>query len=214
MIFVITRTKESNPAELGSFLAVSSRSLESDSSRIFIRRSPGTRFQPWHIREKDATGSGSVFGIQAHYDQPSEFERGRIIGWKEAGWANRKIARHMGLNDAAIRRIPQEWVDIDRFQRHDGGSGRPRATAYWTCNHHTSGPHTSVHPKHSQTVDRAKFTLVPTATPSATHTCTLSRAWLYKDSGDRYPCDLGVTRVITPVEICAYHSVEITWMRA
>ncbi|GFX72476.1 HTH_Tnp_Tc3_2 domain-containing protein [Trichonephila clavipes] len=32
----------------------------------------------------------------------------------------------MGRSDATIRRCWQEWVDIGRFQRHDG-SGRPRA---------------------------------------------------------------------------------------
>ncbi|GFT40434.1 hypothetical protein TNCV_1646361 [Trichonephila clavipes] len=41
--------------------------------------------------------------IRAHYEQLSEFERGRIIGLEEAGWANRRIARHMGRSDAAIR---------------------------------------------------------------------------------------------------------------
>ncbi|GFW99999.1 HTH_Tnp_Tc3_2 domain-containing protein [Trichonephila clavipes] len=67
-------------------------------------------------------------GIQAHYQQLSDIERGHIIELKEAGWANRRISRHMGRNDAAIRRCWQEWVDNDRFQRHDG-SGQPRATA-------------------------------------------------------------------------------------
>ncbi|GFV24587.1 uncharacterized protein TNCV_1914491 [Trichonephila clavipes] len=47
---------------------------------------------------------------------------------KDEGWANRRIIRHMGRSDAVIRRCRQEWVDNDRFQRHDG-SGRPRATA-------------------------------------------------------------------------------------
>ncbi|GFV33978.1 HTH_Tnp_Tc3_2 domain-containing protein [Trichonephila clavipes] len=67
-------------------------------------------------------------GIRAHYDQLSEFERGLIIELKESGWANRRTARHMGRSDAAIRRCWQEWVENDRFQRHDG-SGQPRATA-------------------------------------------------------------------------------------
>ncbi|GFT54683.1 integrase catalytic domain-containing protein [Trichonephila clavipes] len=35
--------------------------------------------------------------IRAHYEQLSEFERGRIIGQKEAGWANWRIARHKML---------------------------------------------------------------------------------------------------------------------
>ncbi|GFY02803.1 hypothetical protein TNCV_3506831 [Trichonephila clavipes] len=32
-----------------------------------------------------------------------EFERGRIIGLKQVGWAKRRIARHMGRRDAANR---------------------------------------------------------------------------------------------------------------
>ncbi|GFV21302.1 HTH_Tnp_Tc3_2 domain-containing protein [Trichonephila clavipes] len=48
------------------------------------------------------------------------FERGRIIGLKEVGWANRRIAHHMGRNNAVIRRCWQEWVDNGRFQCHDG----------------------------------------------------------------------------------------------
>ncbi|GFW59751.1 HTH_Tnp_Tc3_2 domain-containing protein [Trichonephila clavipes] len=65
--------------------------------------------------------------IRAHYEQLSEFERGRIIGLKEAGWANWTIARHMSRSDAANRRCWQEWVDSDTFQYHDC-SGRPRVT--------------------------------------------------------------------------------------
>ncbi|GFX88447.1 transposable element Tcb1 transposase [Trichonephila clavipes] len=42
--------------------------------------------------------------IRAHYEQLSEFERGRINGLKEAGWADRRIARHMDRSDVAIRR--------------------------------------------------------------------------------------------------------------
>ncbi|GFV47414.1 transposable element Tc1 transposase [Trichonephila clavipes] len=42
--------------------------------------------------------------IRAHYEQLSEFERDCIIGLKEGGWANRRIAPHMGRIDAAIIR--------------------------------------------------------------------------------------------------------------
>ncbi|GFX61572.1 HTH_Tnp_Tc3_2 domain-containing protein [Trichonephila clavipes] len=66
--------------------------------------------------------------IRAHYEQLSEFERGRIIGLKEASLSNRRITRHMSRSDVAIRRCWQEWVDISRFQHHDG-SGRPWAEA-------------------------------------------------------------------------------------
>ncbi|GFU71370.1 HTH_Tnp_Tc3_2 domain-containing protein [Trichonephila clavipes] len=62
------------------------------------------------------------------FKQLSEFERDRIIELKEAGWVNRRIARHMGRSDAAIRICWQEWVDNRRCMHHDG-SCQPRATA-------------------------------------------------------------------------------------
>ncbi|UYV62219.1 Transposase, partial [Cordylochernes scorpioides] len=65
--------------------------------------------------------------IRAHYEHMSEFETGRAIGLKEAGWSNRLIARHLCRSDAAIRRCWQKWVNNGRMQRQDG-SGRPRAT--------------------------------------------------------------------------------------
>ncbi|GFW14001.1 hypothetical protein TNCV_4701361 [Trichonephila clavipes] len=38
--------------------------------------------------------------VRTHYEQLSEFERGRIIGLKKAGWENRRIARHMSRSGA------------------------------------------------------------------------------------------------------------------
>ncbi|GFT32628.1 hypothetical protein TNCV_3145751 [Trichonephila clavipes] len=53
----------------------------------------------------------------------------RSYHWIEKGsLGNRRIARHMGRSDVAVRRCCQEWVDSSRFQ-HQDGSGRPRATA-------------------------------------------------------------------------------------
>ncbi|GFX10373.1 hypothetical protein TNCV_1867681 [Trichonephila clavipes] len=54
-------------------------------------------------------------GTWAHCEQLSEFERGRIIEPKEAGWENSRISRHMGRSDAAIRRCWQEWVKMADF---------------------------------------------------------------------------------------------------
>ncbi|UYV82646.1 hypothetical protein LAZ67_22000361 [Cordylochernes scorpioides] len=65
--------------------------------------------------------------IRAHYEHMSEFEIGRAIGLKEAGWSNRLIARHLCRSNAAIRRCWQKWVNNGKMQRQDG-SGRPRAT--------------------------------------------------------------------------------------
>ncbi|UYV83825.1 hypothetical protein LAZ67_X000316 [Cordylochernes scorpioides] len=65
--------------------------------------------------------------IRAHYEHMSEFETGRAIGLKEAGWSNRLIGRHLCRSDAAIRRCWQKWVNNGSMQRQDG-SGRPKAT--------------------------------------------------------------------------------------
>ncbi|GFU74542.1 uncharacterized protein TNCV_550811 [Trichonephila clavipes] len=82
---------------------------------------------------------------QAHYEQLSEYERGHIIGLKEAGWANRRIARHLGGNDAAIRRCCQErFSDDSRLQLYsDDPRGRvwrrpqQRADPAFTIAHRT-----------------------------------------------------------------------------
>lgn len=42
--------------------------------------------------------------VRAHYEQLLKFEIGRIVGLKDTSLANRKIARHSGWNEAAIRR--------------------------------------------------------------------------------------------------------------
>ncbi|UYV82659.1 hypothetical protein LAZ67_22000420 [Cordylochernes scorpioides] len=65
--------------------------------------------------------------IRVHYEYMSEFESGRAIRLKEAGWSNRLIARHLCRSDAAIRRCWQKWVNNGSIQRQEG-SGRPRAT--------------------------------------------------------------------------------------
>ncbi|GFV49020.1 RNase H domain-containing protein [Trichonephila clavipes] len=80
------------------------------------------------LEREDIYSSPLLVRIRANYEQLSEFERGRIIRLKEAGWANWRIALHTGRNDVAIRRCWQEWVDSGRFQSHNG-SGRPRDTA-------------------------------------------------------------------------------------
>ncbi|GFW20793.1 uncharacterized protein TNCV_1050141 [Trichonephila clavipes] len=76
--------------------------------------------------------------IRVQYEQLLEFERGRhIIGLKEAGWANRRIAHQMGRSNAAIRTVLLNSRSVDLYQSMDrilpchNVSGRPRATADW-----------------------------------------------------------------------------------
>ncbi|GFU55068.1 HTH_Tnp_Tc3_2 domain-containing protein [Trichonephila clavipes] len=56
-----------------------------------------------------------------------DFDRGRIIGLREAGGSNRRIGRHLGRSDMVVARCWQQWVTEGRVYRR-GGSGRPRNT--------------------------------------------------------------------------------------
>ncbi|GFV21055.1 hypothetical protein TNCV_1534191, partial [Trichonephila clavipes] len=48
------------------------------------------------------------------YEQLTDFDRGRIIGLREAGWSNRRIGRHLGRNDMVVARC---WQHVDH-RRH------------------------------------------------------------------------------------------------
>ncbi|GFX13430.1 HTH_Tnp_Tc3_2 domain-containing protein [Trichonephila clavipes] len=61
------------------------------------------------------------------YEQLTDFDRGRIIGLREAGWSNRRIGRHLGRSDMVVARCWQQWITEGRVY-HRGGSGRPRNT--------------------------------------------------------------------------------------
>ena len=140
--------------------------------------------------------------IRAHYEQISEFDRGRIIGLKEAGWTNRRIARHLSRSNATIRRCWQGWVENGRVQRQDD-SGWHRATT--GCKDRVivrsvvtapssslstirrSNPNTSVHHDHSQTVEREKSKFATTIMPTYNHlpltlsgACNSLGAWLHQ----------------------------------
>ncbi|GFV62750.1 HTH_Tnp_Tc3_2 domain-containing protein [Trichonephila clavipes] len=61
------------------------------------------------------------------YEQLTDFDRGRIIGHREAGWSNRRIGRPLGRSDMVVARCWQQWITEGRVYRR-GGSGRPRNT--------------------------------------------------------------------------------------
>ncbi|GFV65892.1 HTH_Tnp_Tc3_2 domain-containing protein [Trichonephila clavipes] len=80
------------------------------------------------MTERDISTVVGVDNSSVLSKQLLEIERNRIIGLKEAGWANRRIARDKVRRDATVRRCWQEWIYSGRFQ-HQDGSGRPKATA-------------------------------------------------------------------------------------
>ncbi|GFS58854.1 hypothetical protein TNCV_4271421 [Trichonephila clavipes] len=108
--------------------------------------------------------------IRAHYEQLSEFEIGRIIEMTEGGWVH--IGESLAIWVEAMR--PLEVADNNGWTVADFSVMK------------TYDLHTSVHHDHSQTADRTKITLVPTATLSANHACVCvntvkpdhSGAWL------------------------------------
>ncbi|GFT80454.1 hypothetical protein TNCV_5122041 [Trichonephila clavipes] len=58
------------------------------------------------------------------YEQLTDFDRGRIIGLREAGWSNRRIGRTLGRSDMVVARCWQQWITEGRVYRR-GGTSRP-----------------------------------------------------------------------------------------
>ncbi|GFV04291.1 transposable element Tcb2 transposase [Trichonephila clavipes] len=61
------------------------------------------------------------------YEQLTDFDRGRIIGLREAGWSNRRIGRHLGRSDMVVARCWQQWITED-IQCHQEKTIRRRLT--------------------------------------------------------------------------------------
>ncbi|UYV76875.1 LAMA2 [Cordylochernes scorpioides] len=111
-----------------------------------------------------------------------EFETGRDIGMKEAGWSNRLIARHQCRSDAAIRRCWQKWVNNGTMQRQRSTKGNNRTGGQSNCQngcrstgihliyHPTCDRHTSVQNDHQQATERAESKSSPTVTMPTPHT--------------------------------------------
>ncbi|KAI4458952.1 prolyl 4-hydroxylase alpha subunit [Holotrichia oblita] len=62
-----------------------------------------------------------------HFVQLSDFERGRIIGMREAGLLLREIARRVNRNVSTVLRCWSKWYE-EGVQHRCRGSGRPRRT--------------------------------------------------------------------------------------
>ncbi|KAJ4450221.1 hypothetical protein ANN_01628 [Periplaneta americana] len=61
------------------------------------------------------------------FTQLMEFERGRIIGMRKAGWSYRRIASHLCRSDHTFRTCWDQWMREGTRTRRVG-SGRPRLT--------------------------------------------------------------------------------------
>ncbi|GFX46101.1 transposable element Tcb1 transposase [Trichonephila clavipes] len=47
------------------------------------------------------------------YEQLTDFDRGGIIGLREAGWSNRRIGHHLGRSDMVVARCWQQWQKVE-----------------------------------------------------------------------------------------------------
>ncbi|GFY14978.1 HTH_Tnp_Tc3_2 domain-containing protein [Trichonephila clavipes] len=54
------------------------------------------------------------------YEQLTDFDRGRIIGLREAGWSNRRIGHPLGRSDMVVARCWQQWITEGRVYRRGG----------------------------------------------------------------------------------------------
>ena len=64
---------------------------------------------------------------RSHYQQLTEFERGRVIGLREGGFSFRNIAERLGRNVSTVHDCWQQWSREGATSRRPG-SGRPCAT--------------------------------------------------------------------------------------
>ncbi|GFW34780.1 transposable element Tc1 transposase [Trichonephila clavipes] len=58
------------------------------------------------------------------FEQISEFERGRIVGLREAGLSYRAVAARVQRNSSTIMRVSKQWTDEGRTARKSGSGPR------------------------------------------------------------------------------------------
>ncbi|GFX88288.1 transposable element Tcb2 transposase [Trichonephila clavipes] len=60
----------------------------------------------------------------AKFEQISEFERGKIVGLREAGLSYGAVAARVQRNSSAIMRVSKQWTDEGRTARKSGSGPR------------------------------------------------------------------------------------------
>ncbi|GFW55444.1 transposable element Tc1 transposase [Trichonephila clavipes] len=60
----------------------------------------------------------------AKIEQISVFERGRIVGLREAGLCYRAVAAHVQRNSNSIMRVSKQWTDEGWTARKSGSGPR------------------------------------------------------------------------------------------
>ncbi|GFW12843.1 transposable element Tc1 transposase [Trichonephila clavipes] len=65
----------------------------------------------------------------AKFEQISEFERGRIVGLREAGLSYRAVATRVQRNSSTIMRVSTQWTYEGRTARKSGSGPRNMTSA-------------------------------------------------------------------------------------
>ncbi|GFV99813.1 transposable element Tcb2 transposase [Trichonephila clavipes] len=67
--------------------------------------------------------------FRRQYEQLPQFERWKIIGMMEVGWAVKRVARQLGQSDCVVRRCWNHWIQEISSTRIPG-SGHPGQTSH------------------------------------------------------------------------------------
>ncbi|GFV73864.1 HTH_38 domain-containing protein [Trichonephila clavipes] len=109
------------------------------------------------------------------YEQLTDFDRGRIIGLREAGWSNTRIGRHLGRSDMVVARCWQQWITECKCTVAEGQDvpgtqmiARIVQSEEWPLRHH-----------HVASIDSTPLTSFQTSSAiKRNHKETTDRSWL------------------------------------
>ncbi|GFY16220.1 transposable element Tc1 transposase [Trichonephila clavipes] len=87
----------------------------------FLNGLPGAIFQEDNARPHTAR---VVQDFLLKFEQILEFERGRIVGLREAGLSYRAVAARVQRNSSTIMRVSNQWTDEGRTARNSGSGPR------------------------------------------------------------------------------------------
>ncbi|GFV11171.1 HTH_Tnp_Tc3_2 domain-containing protein [Trichonephila clavipes] len=63
-----------------------------------------------------------------HFAQLSEFEKGRVIGMKTAGWSTRRVAGQVNRSECAVRNCWEQWTREGTHARKTGSAATSKTT--------------------------------------------------------------------------------------
>uniref|UniRef100_A0A3B1JN87 Tc3 transposase DNA binding domain-containing protein n=1 Tax=Astyanax mexicanus TaxID=7994 RepID=A0A3B1JN87_ASTMX len=119
----------------------------------------------------------------------SDFESGRIVGLREAGWSNRRIGRHLGWSDMVVAQCWQQWITEGTVYRHRG-SGCPRNTTDIDSTPLTTFQASGgIKGNHSETTGRRWYKEPMSSKTSTTDPTSLAVSTVFLPTSGKLECD-------------------------